>query len=356
MRYVTILNTDLKPAILCLGTAEMGSKINRTTAFQILDAYVDRGGNYLDTAKVYADWLPGERSASEKLLGEWMAARGNRNKIILMTKGGHPDVQTMHTPRLSPDEILHDLHASLQHLRTDVIDLYVLHRDDPNRSVEEILTVLNDQVKAGKIRYFGCFSWQPARLKVAQAFAANNGFQGFVANQVLWNAAVVDSQGIPDKSLVAMDQDMWQYHRDTGLAAVPFSPLVSGTFHHMEQQSYLSRMLNASLKSGRNRFRSRHSMYPPLVNQQQFQHIKRIAQESNLSLTQVLLGYLLSQPFPTFPIVSCRTLKRLEESLSATEIQLSILQSAIANPKSKIALPGNRFAIAKETTTNHTLW
>ena len=159
---------DLHPSPICLGTADLGSAVNRSDSFALLDAYLDLGGNFLDTAKVYADWLPGERSTSEKLLGEWMRLRRNRQRIVLATKGAHPDLATMHLPRLSRAEIEADLHASLRHLQTDIIDLYWLHRDDPARPVEDILATLQDAVRAGKIRYFGCSNWRVERIRLCQ--------------------------------------------------------------------------------------------------------------------------------------------------------------------------------------------
>jgi len=123
MRHVAIPNTDLVVSSLCLGTADLGSEIPRAAAFRMLDAYLDAGGTFVDTAKVYADWLPGERSISEKTIGAWMQTRGNRSRVVLATKGAHPELETMHVPRMSRQEIVADLDASLQHLRTDLVDL-----------------------------------------------------------------------------------------------------------------------------------------------------------------------------------------------------------------------------------------
>lgn len=124
---------------------------------------------------------------------------------------------------ISRAEILSDLDASLRYLRTDAIDLYWLHRDDPNTPVEPIIDLLNEQKRAGKMRYFGCSNWRTARIEAAQDYAARSGQQGFVANQMLWNAAVIDLRGITDATLALMDQEMWQFHHATGLAALPYS-------------------------------------------------------------------------------------------------------------------------------------
>jgi aryl-alcohol dehydrogenase-like predicted oxidoreductase len=101
MRYINIANTDLKPSAICFGTAHLGSIIDQRTSFRLLDNYLERGGNFLDTAKVYADWLRGERSSSEKTIGRWMRQRKNRGRVILAPKGGHPKLAAMQIPRLS---------------------------------------------------------------------------------------------------------------------------------------------------------------------------------------------------------------------------------------------------------------
>jgi len=160
MEYQTIPNTDLKPSVICLGTGDVGGALDQQTSFRLLDAYLDLGGTLIDTASVYTDWLPGERSASEKTIGRWLSHRGGRDRILLATKGGHPRLTSMDVPRLSRQEIVQDLEASLRNLHTEVIDLYWLHRDDPTRPVSEIVNVLYDQVQAGKVRYVG---WRARR-------------------------------------------------------------------------------------------------------------------------------------------------------------------------------------------------
>ncbi len=314
MRYTTIPHTDLQPAIICLGSTHIGSTIDRETSFRLLDVYFEQGGNFIDTASVYANWLPGERSISEKTIGQWLKLRQSRAKVILATKGAHPHLSTMPIPRLSRSEILHDLHASLKNLQTEIIDLYWLHRDDPHRPVEDILETLNDQVKAGKIRYFGCSNWRTARIETAQGYADQHGLQGFVANQMMWSLALVDPAGIGDKTMVVMNEDMKQYHRATGLAAIAYSSQANGLFQRMAQGT-----LNQMAPNIRR-------MYQVGENQQRFERIKQVAAESGLSVTEVVLGYLQAQPFTTVPIIGCRTVEQLQDSLKAAEIKLKPAQ------------------------------
>lgn len=314
MRYTVIPRTTLKPSVICLGTAEIGSKIDRDASFRLLDAYLDLGGNFLDTAQVYADWLPGERSTSEKTLGQWIAARRNRDKVVLATKGAHPRLETMNVPRMSRTEIIHDLDASLKNLQSDVIDLYWLHRDAPAVPVEAIIDLLNEQVQAGKIRAFGCSNWRTPRIQAAQEYAARSGRQGFSANQPLWNIGVVDWAAIGDPTIVNMDGAMWDYHRQTGLAALPFSSQANGLFNKLAEGR------TSAIKPHTQR------IYHLPENQQRSQRIQQLAGETGLSITQIVLGYLLAQPFTTIPIVGCQNLAQLEDSLTAADVQLTLAQ------------------------------
>jgi aryl-alcohol dehydrogenase-like predicted oxidoreductase len=133
--------------MICLGTSNFSETVSSEMSFELMDRFLDRGGNFLDTAKVYSDWLSGEKSCSEKLIGQWLELRNNRNRLVLATKGAHPELETMHIPRLSWEDIYYDVEQSLQHLQTDCIELYCLHRDDPHRSIEDIIDTMNRLVQ-----------------------------------------------------------------------------------------------------------------------------------------------------------------------------------------------------------------
>ncbi len=233
MNTTSIPGTTLIPSCLCMGTGDFGAGIERPAAYALLDAFHERGGNFLDSAKIYSDWIPGERSRSEKVIGEWMEGRKNRHEIIVATKGAHFNLETPTIMRLAPEEITGDLNASLGHLRTDYIDLYWLHRDDPERPVSEILETLQSQVKAGKIRYYGCSNWRIERLDEARLYAQQNGLDGFAAVQNLWNLAKVNPRGFADPTIVCMDDTLWEYHHKHQVASIPFTSQANGLFQKM---------------------------------------------------------------------------------------------------------------------------
>lgn len=310
MRSVHIPNSDLDVSSLCFGTADFGTKIDREAAFQLLDAFVAGGGNFIDTANIYGDWVPGHKSSSEKVIGEWFAQRGNRDQVVIATKGAHPLLSSMNVPRCAPNDIIHDIDQSLGHLQTDVIDLYWLHRDDPTRPTGEIIETLAGQVKAGKIRYFGCSNWRVERIAAANAYAAAHNLPGFVADQPLWNAARLDINNVPDKTLVAMDGALHRYHEQSKMAAIPYSSQANGVLHKWATGR------SDAIRPNQN------VMYPPVSNQRRALAVQTLANELNVSFTAIVLGYLQSQPFVTVPIIGAQNLPHLQDSLAGDGVFL----------------------------------
>lgn len=315
MRSIQIPGTDLFPSVICFGTGCLGSSVDQAGSYALLDACLDHGCNFFDSAKIYADWLPDvPRSVSEKTIGEWIKARNNRSRLILATKGAHPHLNSMTVGRCSPQEIIADLEASLKSLQVDCIDLYWLHRDEITRPVGEIVETLNDQVKAGKIRAFGGSNWGVPRLEEARQYAEQHHLITFCAVQNLWNLAVIDAAAVGDPTLVIVDDALRQYHQKTGLAAVPFSSQANGLFSKMMARIHAN---PGSLLQG---------MYRSPANLQRLEKAQVLMTKTGLSITQVVLGYLLSMPFPVFPIIGSHTLDQLADSLSAGDIQLSFEQ------------------------------
>ncbi|MDX2051284.1 MAG: aldo/keto reductase [Polyangiaceae bacterium] len=310
MKYQRIPGTDLVPSSIALGCATLGKDPEPHVTFQLFDTYVEHGGTFLDTAKVYSDWLPGEKSQSEKTIGAWVRERRNRASLTIATKGCHPELSTMHVPRLSPAELRADINASLSHLDTDYIDLYWLHRDDPTRPVAEILDALNAEVQAGKIRYFACSNWSVARIAEAAAYRDVQKCMGFCANQVRFSLAHVEASRLSDPTSLAMDEAMFAYHEQTGLACAAYGSQAGGWFHKAKELARVPGSLDR--------------MFESEVNRERMRRAQHVAEATSRSLTQIVLGYLMAQPFPTFPIVGCRTKAQLLDSLEARNVELSL--------------------------------
>lgn len=311
MPRVTLPFTELTVSSICLGTGGFGSSVPDEQVPAILDAYTAAGGNFIDTAWNYGDWVAGRKSPSEKLIGEWMRARGNRDEIILATKGAHPLLDGKNIPRVNRAQIESDLHDSLRHLQVDFIDLYWLHCDDPATPLEEILPVLHEAQQAGKIRYYAASNWRVSRLWESKEFAEAAGMQGFVADQVLWNAAVMATYPYGSRGTAWMDEERFIFHEQTGMAAIPYQSQAFGLFH---------RMANGTLDQMNPGFRGFYRSGP---SARRFARMQTLAAESGLTISQIVLGYLTGQPFPTVPIIGSQSVAQVQDSMTALETPLT---------------------------------
>lgn len=311
------------PSELCLGTAEFGSKLAGGEAEKVIDHYLASGGNVLDTAEVYAEWLPGGSHRSEEFLGQYLRQRGKHDDLIVSTKGGHPRLSSMHLSRMSREEVRSDLDSSLRRLGIETLDIYWLHRDAPEKPVEEILSFLEDFRKTGKIRYYGFSNWTLPRAEAARQAAEKLNITGFVASQNQWSLAKADpAKGDPTWAYI--DEPFIDWHIKHGVSAFPYTPQANGYFRHLERGS-----LDQASSVAREVFH-----HPE--NVQRLERIKIVQAQTGYTQAQIVLGFLLSQPFTVFPIVGPRKICDLEESISATESPLTSEHLAILSLESAI--------------------
>jgi aryl-alcohol dehydrogenase-like predicted oxidoreductase len=297
-------------ADLALGTAQLGVTGGDGPAFALLDAFIERGGSHIDTARVYSNWVPGERGRSERIIGDWMHRRGNRDRISIATKGAHPPLGRMGHARMSPREIRSDLEASLRALRTDTVDVYYVHRDDPARPAGEIVETLEGFAREGLVRSYACSNWTAARIREAAAHARDHGCRGFAASQVLWNIGSRSMRPASDPTMKVMDDELLELHRTTGLAAVAYSSQAGGFFNKVDAAG------------GRLRVALRASPYATPENLLLAGALSRAARELGVPVSHLVLAWLFSRDIPVLPIVGCRTLEQLEDSIAAARLRL----------------------------------
>jgi aryl-alcohol dehydrogenase-like predicted oxidoreductase len=309
LKTLVIPNTGLAPTQICLGTGSFGGSLSQADSFAMLDAFYARGGRFLDTAHIYSDWIPGTKSMSEKTLGWWFRSSGLRDKIIIATKGAHPLLSSMHISRMSPADLHTDVTESLDFLQTDRIDLYWLHRDAPALPVAEIIEPLNEHVRAGRLRCLGCSNWHISRIREANAYAAARGLQGFVANQPMWSLAVPDLANWPDQTLVAMDAAGVAFHRETQIAAIPYSSQAHGYY--------------TKLDAGKTLADSTRKLYDNETSRSRLPRAQELAKKYGVGVTEIALAYLMAHPFPVFPIIGCHTIAQLDDSLKVFHVTLT---------------------------------
>jgi aryl-alcohol dehydrogenase-like predicted oxidoreductase len=304
MKYIKLNGTDLEVSPICLGTVNYGTDLPKEEAKRQLDQFVDMGGNFIDTAHVYGDWVEGESSRSEKTVGEWFKESGKREKIILSTKGAHPVWGKMDIPRVRPEEIEKDLNESLKYLNTDYIDLYFLHRDDPQIPVSEILDYLDSVQKQGKIRYYGCSNWSLERIKKAEEYARKKNIQGFTVNQLMWSLADINFYNLQDKSFILMDKETYDYHAKTGMNAMAYMSIAKGYF----ARKHAGEKLPASVTS----------VYENASNRLIYDETAEIVQSGKYSFIDLSFMYIMAESnFPSVPIASFDDPEQLKTGLSS---------------------------------------
>ncbi len=317
MRYRTIPATDLTVSEICLGAGAFGSAVDRERSFQILDQFVEAGGTFIDTARAYAIWTSVGAGASERVIGQWLAERKLSADIVVASKGGHPEWSSLTTPRMSARDIIGDCEESLRTLAIDSIPLYWLHRDDPFQPVESLLQTLESLVQSGKIRYYGCSNWRPDRIRLAQTVAQANGWQGFVADQPMWSLALANTDALPDKTLVWMDDALLEMHRQTRLTAIPYTAQARGVFAKVHSGGWDSLTDDVSRD------------YDNMRNRVVYDRLKTLSHQKNVSITALSVAWLINNPdFVTIPIVSARSREQWNDILSATAVVLTAQERA----------------------------
>lgn len=308
MKKVRLKNTNLELSNICYGTANFGEKLDKVQAFRMLDAYVDLGGNFIDTANVYCKWVEGLGNSSEQYIGRWLKERNAYGKVVVATKGGHYDFASPGTSRVRKEEIRKDLEESLRTLGLDCIDFYWLHRDDEALGVEEIIDTMEDLVKEGRIRYYGASNYKRYRVEEALQYARKQGIQGFSAVSNQWSLAAVNEGGNmnSDPSLVMMDKEYYKWHKESGMPVVPFSSGAHGFFEKMYKGEELSEAMKRAYVSRKNLW-----IYETLCS---------LVGKYHASVHALSIAWLLNQPFQVFPAVSVSKLKQLEDLVKAGEI------------------------------------
>lgn len=271
-------------------------------SFALLDAWRALGGNVIDTAHLYS------AGASERALGAWLEARGGRDDLVILGKGAH------HNPdrrRVTPEDITCDLRDSLARLRTGWIDLYLLHRDDPDVPVAPIVEALNEHLRAGRIRAFGGSNWTPERLEAANAYAAARGLTGFCASSPHLSLAVPNGE-IWTGCVDCRDPKPAAWYRRTQMPVFAWSSQARGFFSgafrpdEPERDEAVTRIF---------------------YSEGNWARLRRAGElgrrKGGFSALQVALAWVLHQPYPVYALIGPANPAELEESVRALELELT---------------------------------
>jgi aryl-alcohol dehydrogenase-like predicted oxidoreductase len=307
-------STDLQVHPLCLGGNVFGWTADEDASLAVLDAYAAAGGNFIDTADAYSAWVPGNTgNDSERIIGKWMAARGNRDKTIVATKVGRLATR----PGLSRANILQAAEDSLRALQTDYIDLYYAHGDDdPTFPLEETMAAFDELVKAGKVRYVAASNYGAPRLAEALDISEKNGYASFVALQPQYNLV---ERGEYEGALADLCQKR-------GLACVPYFGLASG---------FLTGKYRSATDDGGSPRAESARAYLESGGLQVLEVLDEVAANHGTTDAAVALAWLAAQPTVVAPIASGRTPEQLADLLPMAGLELTADELAALNAVSR---------------------
>ncbi len=293
MKYGEIKGLDKKVSRIFMGADNQQTFPHAAVMF---DDFVERGGNAFDTAYIYGGGL------CEKLLGQWIKSRNIRKEVIILGKGAH-------TPFCNPEDMTKQLFVSLERMQTDYIDIYLLHRDNPEIPVGEFVEALNEHKRAGRIKVFGGSNWTIERIQQANEYAKKKGLEGFT---VISN----------NFSLARMVEPVWR-------GVISSSDRKSREWFEKTQTVFISWSSQArGFFTGR--YSPEYKDEPEMVrcwyspdNFQRLERAKELAKKLGVPTTAIALAYVLCQKFPIFALIGPRTLSETRSSLIAIDIELT---------------------------------
>ncbi len=309
MEYRSLGRTGVMVSELCLGCMNFGGPTPESDSFDIIDRAIDAGINFFDTANVYS------RGGSETVVGKGLQRNSKRDRIVLATKvHGRMDEDDILAAGNNRRHIIQQCEASLKRLQTDYIDLYQLHRANPEVPIDETLRALDDLIRAGKVRYIGTSTFPSWRVMESFWVAKELGLNRFVSEQPPYH--------LLDRSI---EREMIPMAQSYGLAIIPWSPLargfLTGKYKRGEGIPAASRFGSdsgrgaATLRRRDQHFTDRSFDVLDLV--------QALADEKECSPSQVALAWVNSQPGITSPIIGPRTMGHLEDNLGAIDVEIS---------------------------------
>jgi aryl-alcohol dehydrogenase-like predicted oxidoreductase len=301
MEYTRLGAAGVKVSRICLGTMTFGREADEEMSHRLLDRFVELGGNLIDTADVYST------GASERIVGRWLAKRECRDDVVLATKVFGEMGTGPNDRGLSRLHIMQAVENSLRRLQTDVIDLYQMHRWDPEVPAEEALSALDDLVRQGKIRYIGCSNLAAWQLYELLHIAELNGLTRPVSVQPIYNAL---NRGI--------ELELLPLCADQGLGVINYNPLAGGMLTGKYRRDE-SMPTGARLEA----FKGYYERYYTAQALDIVDAFVLAAQERDVTPAQLAVAWVLGDPRITCPIIGARNLEQFDDTVQGVGVHLS---------------------------------
>lgn len=296
-------NSGLEVTKLCLGGNVFGWTIDEKSSFQVLDAYADAGGNFIDTADMYSVWVPGHSGGeSETIIGKWMKNKKNRDKMVITTKVGMDLGKGK--KGLSKNYIISAVESSLKRLQTDTIDLYLSHKDDEETPLEETLETYGQLIKHGKVRVVGASNYSANRLSKSIDVSHKTTAPAYQVLQPLYN--------LYDRS--EYEKDLKAVCEKWSLGVTPYYALASG---------FLTGKYRTEKDFSLSPRGSRMQKYLNNKGMKIIESLNQVAKAQKTKPATVALAWLMQQPTITSPIASATSIDQLKDLIAATELKLT---------------------------------
>jgi len=301
---IKLANTDLTVYPLCLGGNVFGYSADKQNSEAVLSFYADNGGNFIDTADMYSQWAPGHIGGeSETIIGDWMAKRGNRQKMIIATKVSKLDTR----PGLKAANIKAACDESLKRLKSDYIDLYYAHQDDLDTPIEESLGAFDELIKAGKVRYIAASNFTPERLQESLNISKANGLSSYIASQ--------DQYNLLDREY---EKGLMPTIEKNNLSQIPFYGLARGFLTGKYRPGVSVESVRASGVA---------SNYANERGWNLLSKLDQIAKDKKTTVAAISLAWLRAQPTVATPIASATKLEQIKEIMPIVELSSQELQT-----------------------------
>ncbi|MFI4958357.1 MAG: aldo/keto reductase [Lysobacterales bacterium] len=294
--------SSLSVAPLAFGGNVFGWSVDEKRSFELLDAFVDAGGNLIDTADVYSAWVPGNRGGeSETIIGKWLKRSGKREQVLIATKVAKWTEQ----PGLSPVNIQQAVDRSLQRLQSDYIDLYQAHEDDASVPLEETLGALARLIEAGKVRVIGASNYAADRFADALAVSKQHGLPRYESLQPEYNLV----------SRAGYEKDLEPLIRAEHIGVIGYYALASG-FLSGKYRSATDLAKSTARGGAVKKFLNPHGLLVLAA-------LDAVAAAHQATPAQVALAWLIARPGLTAPIVSATSVEQFHELFGATRLELT---------------------------------
>lgn len=283
-----------------LGTMYFGTKISQKDADILLDAYLSAGGNQIDTARSYASWIDGRNGSSESVIGNWLQRCGNRPSLFIGTKGGlMPRGYNPSRGNLEKKHLEEELSSSLDSLKTDYVDVFWLHRDEPTRPVEEIIDTCSSFVEKGIVRYIGASNWEENRIELANSYAKATGKCGFSMSQIQFGLGICTPEAWGDSTVVCMNENRYQWYLKNNFPLYAYSSQAQGFFSILIEKGAAALSKDTRKK------------YLSPANLKRAEKLKEIHNRTGIPVSALVVYYALTQKLDVYPLFGCSRKDRL---------------------------------------------